>query len=86
LQEYPTGGQRCFKLRFIGHNYHHAFPWDYRAAELGAKYNLTTMFIDFYARLGLVWDLKKASDESIIARANRTGDGTPIFAQPKRHL
>ena len=34
------------------HNYHHSFPKDYRASELG-KYNPTTFFIDFTKTLGL---------------------------------
>lgn len=35
------------------HNYHHVFPWDYKAAELGNyNGNWTTAFIDLMARLG----------------------------------
>lgn len=35
------------------HNYHHIFPWDYKAAELGNyAFNLTTGFIDFFAWIG----------------------------------
>lgn len=35
------------------HNYHHVFPWDYKTAELGNyRYNMTTGFIDFFAKLG----------------------------------
>lgn len=43
------------------HNYHHVFPWDYRAAELG-HYTLdfATVFIDFFAYFGLAYDLKTA--------------------------
>jgi stearoyl-CoA desaturase (Delta-9 desaturase) len=35
------------------HNYHHVFPWDYKAAELG-KYstNISTGFIDLCAKIG----------------------------------
>lgn len=40
------------------HNYHHAFPWDYRAAELGSKYSITTFVIDALAYFGLAYDLK----------------------------
>ncbi|XP_029176464.1 acyl-CoA Delta(11) desaturase-like [Nylanderia fulva] len=44
------------------HNYHHVFPWDYKAAELGNyKLNIATAFIDFFAYLGLAYDLKTAS-------------------------
>lgn len=58
------------------HNYHHAFPWDYRAAELGIRYSPTTMIIDILAFLGLVTDLKTTSDSLIKKRSLRNGDGT----------
>lgn len=59
------------------HNYHHVFPWDYKAAELGNyKVNLTTAFIDFFALIGWAYDLKTVSAEMIQKRAKRTGDGT----------
>jgi len=59
------------------HNYHHVYPWDYKAAELPQyKYNLTTAFIDLMAKLGLAYDLKSVSDEVITNRAHRTGDGS----------
>lgn len=59
------------------HNYHHVFPWDYKTSELG-KYsgNNTTAFIDFMARMGLAYDLKSVSRETVLRRAMRTGDGT----------
>jgi stearoyl-CoA desaturase (delta-9 desaturase) len=48
------------------HNYHHVFPWDYKAAELGNyRFNVTTVFIDFCAYLGLAYDLKTVSDNMI---------------------
>ncbi|XP_067216509.1 acyl-CoA Delta-9 desaturase isoform X1 [Linepithema humile] len=51
------------------HNYHHVFPWDYKAAELGNySLNITTAFIDFFAYLGLAYDLKTASDDMIKKR------------------
>lgn len=34
------------------HNYHHVFPWDYKAAELGNHYNITTVFLNLLARFG----------------------------------
>ena len=59
------------------HNYHHAFPWDYKAAELGNyTFNLSTAFIDFFAKIGWAYDLKVATREIIISRIKRTGDGT----------
>ncbi|KAF4518902.1 hypothetical protein B566_EDAN006740 [Ephemera danica] len=59
------------------HNYHHVFPWDYKAAELGNyKMNFTTGFIDFFAWLGWAYDLKSVPVELIQRRAARTGDGS----------
>lgn len=68
-------------VSFIGigegwHNYHHTFPWDYRAAELGSKYNLTARFIEILSWFNLAYDLKTAPYDLIKARSLRTGDGT----------
>lgn len=59
------------------HNYHHVFPWDYKAAELG-NYgtNLTTFLIDCMAKIGWAYDLKTVAPEMIKRRTERTGDGT----------
>jgi len=45
------------------HNWHHAFSYDYAAAELGAlsQFNPTKVFIDSMACLGFVWDRKRAT-------------------------
>ncbi|XP_045779957.1 acyl-CoA Delta(11) desaturase-like [Maniola jurtina] len=62
------------------HNYHHAFPWDYRAAELGNNWlNFTTKFIDFFAWIGWAYDLKGVPEDVVHARANRTGDGSDLW-------
>ncbi|XP_043249383.1 acyl-CoA Delta-9 desaturase-like [Colletes gigas] len=59
------------------HNYHHVFPWDYKTSELGGyKYNITTAFIDFAAKLGLAYDLKMIPKDMVQKRVERTGDGT----------
>ncbi|KAM0731934.1 Acyl-CoA Delta-9 desaturase [Formica fusca] len=59
------------------HNYHHSFPWDYKAAELGSyRLNLTTAFIDFMAWLGLAYDLKTSNSEMIDSLCAKKGDGT----------
>ncbi|KAB0802193.1 hypothetical protein PPYR_04379 [Photinus pyralis] len=59
------------------HNYHHVFPWDYRAAELGNHvFNHSKMWIDFFSRIGLAYELKTASDAMIRKRVLRTGDGS----------
>lgn len=76
-------------VSFIGigegwHNYHHTFPWDYRAAELGSKYNLTARFIEILHWFNLAYDLKTAPWGIIKARSVRTGDGThPVFSTEK---
>lgn len=61
------------------HNYHHVFPWDYKAAELGNyRVNFTTAFIDFFAWIGWAYDLKTVPIEMVKKRAARTGDGTRV--------
>lgn len=56
------------------HNYHHAFPWDYRASELGSPLNLTGFLIDILAKFGLVYDRKEATHNMVKNRVLRTGD------------
>lgn len=39
------------------HNYHHVFPWDYKTSEFGDyKFNVSTAFIDFFAKIGWARD------------------------------
>lgn len=56
------------------HNYHHAFPWDYRASELGSPLNMTGFLIDKLADWGYISDRKSASHQMIKNRVMRTGD------------
>ncbi|KAJ8721555.1 hypothetical protein PYW07_002330 [Mythimna separata] len=64
------------------HNYHHVFPWDYKAAELGNySTNLSTALIDFAANHGLAYDLKTVSADMIRQRVNRTGDGSHAWSK-----
>ncbi|KTG06441.1 hypothetical protein cypCar_00040463 [Cyprinus carpio] len=58
------------------HNYHHTFPFDYATSEFGCKLNLTTCFIDLMCFLGLAREPKRVSREAVLARAQRTGDGS----------
>lgn len=59
------------------HNFHHVFPWDYKAAELGNyRLNAATAFIDFCAKMGWAYDLKRVSNEIVKQRCQRTGDGS----------
>ncbi|XP_034256286.1 stearoyl-CoA desaturase 5-like isoform X2 [Thrips palmi] len=58
------------------HNFHHTFPWDYRAAEFGQNFNFTCNIIEFFEKIGWAYDLKAAPEELVRKRALRTGDGT----------
>ncbi|XP_063383395.1 acyl-CoA Delta(11) desaturase-like [Cydia fagiglandana] len=60
------------------HNYHHAFPFDYKAAEHFDFFNFGTAFIRFFEKLGLAYDLREATPEMINSIAKRLGDGTPV--------
>ena len=63
------------------HNYHHTFPWDYKAAELGEySLNLTKFIIDMFNFFGLAYDLKTVPERMIRARTLRTGDGSHPFS------
>lgn len=48
------------------HNYHHAFPWDYKAAELSTHFNQSAKFIEYFEKIGLAHDLKTASPEMVM--------------------
>lgn len=64
------------------HNFHHVFPFDYRAAELGGftTKNVTTGIIEFLNKYGFTYELKAASDSMIEKRILRTGD---VSMRPK---
>ena len=75
----------AFEHKFLGpwalgegwHNYHHAFPRDYRASEIdGWGQNVTTKLIEFLNRFGLTYDLKTVSEEHVARRTERTGDSS----------
>lgn len=61
------------------HNYHHTFPWDYRAAELGIRYSLTTITIDIFAYFGQAYDLRDAKSGMVKEIAVKRGDGSHKF-------
>lgn len=44
------------------HNYHHTYPYDYRAGELPwyIQINITTLILDCFGKLGLAYDFKIA--------------------------
>jgi stearoyl-CoA desaturase (delta-9 desaturase) len=61
------------------HNYHHVFPWDYKAAELGLyRWNISAVMIDFFAWIGLAYDLKTVSKETLMRRMKRIGNQHPM--------
>ncbi|XP_045775311.1 acyl-CoA Delta(11) desaturase-like [Maniola jurtina] len=60
------------------HNYHHAFPFDYKAAEHFDFFNWGTVFIRFFNKIGWAYDLREATPEMINSMADRLGDGTPV--------
>ncbi|KAK3927186.1 Stearoyl-CoA desaturase 5 [Frankliniella fusca] len=64
------------------HNYHHTFPWDYKAAEHPYFINLTTLFIDCCSLLGMVSDRKSTKPEMIKSVAARHGDGSHAHEVP----
>jgi stearoyl-CoA desaturase (delta-9 desaturase) len=56
------------------HNYHHSFPYDYRASEMPYMINFTTAFIDMFAMIGWVYDRKAVSKEAIDMKKLRSGE------------
>lgn len=64
------------------HNYHHAFPWDYRAGELGPnKLNFTATLLNFFASIGWAYDLKEATPDMVYKVSKRHGDGSRMPAE-----
>ncbi|XP_032670985.1 acyl-CoA Delta(11) desaturase-like [Odontomachus brunneus] len=65
------------------HNYHHVFPWDYKADELGnCMLNITTMFINFFAKIGWVYNLKQPSQQLVMSVVTKRGDGSHHIWDP----
>jgi len=72
---------QCATLGDGWHNYHHTFPWDYRSSEFGSGFNLGRTFIEFCARFGWAYDLRKPSQEMIMKHVLAKGDGShPPYA------
>lgn len=55
------------------HNYHHVFPWDYKAAELGHYFNVTTFWIQLFAKIGWAYDLKEPSKDLVRRTIEKCG-------------
>lgn len=69
------------------HNYHHVFPWDYKAAELGNyRFNVTTFWLDQFAKIGWAYDLKEPSKELVRRTIEKYGDGTHLTVTFKDHV
>ncbi|CAH2087354.1 unnamed protein product [Euphydryas editha] len=58
-----------------GHNFHHAFPFDYRSSEFDLS-NANSIFIKFCEKIGWAYDLRTATPTIINSMAQRLGDGT----------
>ncbi|XP_075985858.1 acyl-CoA Delta-9 desaturase-like [Anticarsia gemmatalis] len=56
------------------HNYHHMFPFDYKAAEFCDSLNLSAVFIKWWETMGWAYDLKEASPEMVKDVIKRLGD------------
>lgn len=63
------------------HNYHHQFPWDYSASELGPRdvFNPATLAIDFFHLMGWAWDLRKPSRSMVKKCVVSFGDPTAQY-------
>jgi stearoyl-CoA desaturase (delta-9 desaturase) len=65
------------------------FPYDYKTGEFGGwrgyKFNITTFFIDFFAKIGWAYDLKYASPEMIARKAEKSGDGSHFLSHDEAH-
>lgn len=58
------------------HNYHHTFPWDYKAAELPYYYNVAAILIRFFHAIGWAYNLREPSDNLVKMVTLRKGDGS----------
>jgi len=58
------------------HNFHHTYPWDYSASELGPLdvFNPATALINFFHYMGWAWDLRKANPATVEKQMNSSGD------------
>lgn len=56
------------------HNYHHTFPWDYKASELGMPFNVTTTLLNYFASIGWAYDMKEASPALIRSVVKARGE------------
>ncbi|XP_048512417.1 acyl-CoA Delta(11) desaturase-like isoform X2 [Athalia rosae] len=63
-----------FTLGEGSHNYHHTFPWDYKASEFPYfNFNSTTLFIQAFEKIGWAYDLREPSPELVDKVVRRVG-------------
>jgi stearoyl-CoA desaturase (delta-9 desaturase) len=65
------------------HNYHHVFPWDYKAGEYSSGFNLATYFIDLMYYCGQAYNLRTASDNIVNKTKAKTAEKEKRFHQRK---
>lgn len=69
------------------HNYHHTFPWDYKAGEFGKHFNFTSTIIKYLGKWGYAYDLKEASMDMVKSKIYKTGDKThPKYEEIKEKI
>ncbi|XP_045450321.1 acyl-CoA Delta(11) desaturase-like [Melitaea cinxia] len=67
------------------HNFHHAFPYDYRSGEQFDYFNFNTFLIDMFSKIGWAYDLRAATPAMIDSVSQRLGDGTRINRSRMTH-
>lgn len=58
------------------HNFHHAFPSDYRASEYGRKHDWSTRVIELMKKRGWVYNLKETPQHLVNKWVKKFGDGS----------
>lgn len=66
------------------HNYHHAFPWDYRNGVARHHFDPTKWVVHGLSKVGLTWNLKRVSQQEIMKarlamEAKRLGANAPTW-------
>ncbi|XP_047036459.1 acyl-CoA Delta-9 desaturase-like [Helicoverpa zea] len=56
------------------HNYHHSFPFDFKASEFFDRFDWSTYLIRWWARQGWAYNLKEATPEMVSAMIKRAGE------------
>ncbi|XP_046741056.1 acyl-CoA Delta-9 desaturase-like [Diprion similis] len=60
------------------HNHHHTAPWDYKASEWPfLRLNITTLFVDLFAKIGWAYDLREPSPtlvQNVIQKIGRNSN------------